>query len=1528
MTGTRTTDGADDAIAIVGLAGVFPGAASAHALWDNVVAGVDAITDVPAGRWDPVFHDPDAKSADRFYVRRGGFVDDVATFDPLAFGIMPVAAESCEPDQLLALGAAQAALLDAGSVHERIDPTKVSVILGRGGYIGDGVARLDQRVRTAQQLVEVLRDLVPDLGEDRIQHVKEQFQDSLGPERPEGSIGLVPNLAASRIANRFDFRGPAWTVDAACASSLIAVDQGVTQLRSGQADLVLAGGVHHCHDVTLWSVFSQLRALSPSGGIRPFSDAADGILVGEGTGILALRRLADAQRDGDRVYAVIRGTGVASDGRASSLMSPQAAGQQLAVEAAWRASGLDPATVGLIEAHGTATPLGDRTELETLHAVFGEASRGHRAGLGSIKSMIGHAMPAAGAAGLIKTALALHHAVLPPTLHVEDPNPAVARTRFRLITEAEPWETDGPRVAGVNAFGFGGINAHVVLGEVDRSSGAVVDPSLLGAAGSPEIGSESTDTEPTLLLAGPDAADLISQLDALTERDLSTGALLDRPTPTGGPARLAIVAPDARRLTLARKVLARGTAFRGRNDVWFDPTGVLREGRLAFLYPGVEPGFAADVTDVAERFGLDASAITVSEGIQEQGHSIVTLGRLLTTALATLGVAPDEMAGHSVGEWTGYAASGMVDASVVDAFLADLQPGAIEVRDVVFIALGAGAEVAEEVVADLPQAYVSHDNCPHQSVVCAPEADTEVILDRARYRHVMAQVMPFRSGFHSPLMAPLVERVMDQFTGMELRVPHTRLWSATSVAPYPDEPEAVRELSARHLVERVRFRELVTRLHAEGVRGFVQMGVGSLTGFLEDTLREHDVVSVPAHTDKRSGIAQLRRVAAALWTAGREVDLAALEPAAHAPEPPSATGSPTPVRLGSALVRGLPALPASLAAPAAPAPAVSVHPPVEAPAAAWGQDYLAAVREADDAVAQVLAAAADPKPITIAPGVRRFVRGQRQAPTGVVAEAAPHSEPAGTDVGPGPVEVQPTSRETIHRLSVADQPWWSDHAFYPQREGWQILEDRFPLVPLTGLIEMMTAEAEALVPGTVTVAVESVRAFRWLAVEPATDAVFRASIDQAATAARTDGVTVVRTSIEGHARATVLLAASYAKSPMPDDRRLSGRFDPPPLDRVYADCHLFHGPEYQGLRSLDHFADDGARGELESQRATGALLDNAGQLFGLWVAARVDKDRLVLPTSVDSFEFFGPHPTPGESVDCVVHCTDLAEQTVRADLELVVDGQVWCRITGWEDRRFQSDDRLFSVLRDPSHTLLAEPQPGGWMLVREGWPDSASREVVTRRFLGVDERPKHWKLNPRAQRSHLLGRIAAKDAVRHLLFEAQVADVFPAELAVHNHDTGAPYVTSPVADVLAGHDVRLSLAHSAGVGVALAAHGRDVGIDVERVASRSESFANTALSERERTLFAEGTAAADRDLELTRWWCAKEAVAKAAGTGLGFKPTQFEVTAIDGDRLLVAGRWVATTVVSGPPLTAAPHAGTAGGHIAEEYVVAWTDDPH
>lgn len=600
-TAPRPTDAA-----IVGMGAVFPGAPDLAAYRRNLLAGTDSIGEVPPDRWDPeVYYDPTSgpASGDRFYCRRGGFVDGLAAFDPTRFGIMPAAVEGAEPDQMLALHATAEAIADAGG-EDRLpaDRSRIGVVLGRGGFMGVATARLDQRVRTAHQLAQTLRELAPELGEHRIAAVRSAFQDALGPERPDASIGLVPSFTAARTANRLDFRGPAYTLDAACASSLLAVDQAVGLLASDRCDAVVAGAVHHCHIATLWSVFTQLRALSPSERIRPFDRRADGTLLSEGTGVVLLKRLADAQRDGDRVYAVIRGTGVAGDGRAASLMSPLVAGQVRALERAWREAGLDPrapGALGLLEAHGTGTPVGDAAELDTLAQVFGPPEPGDRRGIGfgSVKSMLGHTMQASGMAGLIKAALAVHGGA------AADAAPGGAAPGPGQDPDAAG---DGggavgagaaPRRAGVNAFGFGGINAHVVLEEAP----AAARPSLpvrrflpLGSAAAPVGPAARAD----VLLIGADTA---AQLSAR----LASGS----PVSGGdGPCRLAVVGPTPQRLALAAKVVARGRPWRGRGNVWFTPEPL--GGRVAFLFPGLEPEFAPVVDDVAERLALAPPRLT------------------------------------------------------------------------------------------------------------------------------------------------------------------------------------------------------------------------------------------------------------------------------------------------------------------------------------------------------------------------------------------------------------------------------------------------------------------------------------------------------------------------------------------------------------------------------------------------------------------------------------------------------------------------------------------------------------------------------------------------------------------------------------------------------------------------------------------------------------------------------------------------------------------------------------------------------
>ncbi|AZS75368.1 beta-ketoacyl synthase [Streptomyces lydicus] len=1482
--GPRPTDAA-----IVGMGALFPGAEDLAAYWRNLVAGTDCITDVPRGRWDPeIYYDPQGAQgparSDRFYCRRGGFLDDPAAFDPTRFGIMPAAVRGAEPDQLLALRTIADAIADAGG-EERLpaDRSRIGVILGRGGFMGVATARLDQRVRTAHQLAATLRELAPELGESRIAAVREAFQAGLGPEQPEASIGLVPSFTAARTANRLDFRGPAYTLDAACASSLLAVAQAVDLLAAGRCDLMVAGAVHHCHIATLWSVFTQLRALSPTQHIRPFDRRADGTLLSEGTGVVLLKRLADAERDGDRVYAVVRGTGVAGDGRAAGLMSPRPEGQIRALEQAWAGAGLDPAhptALGLLEAHGTGTPVGDGVELDTLARVFGPPGAGiPPVGLGSVKSMLGHTMQAAGIAGLIKAALAVHHRTLPPTLHLDEPHEGLARTRMRPLTEAEPWDAGrAPLRAGVNAFGFGGINAHTILEEAPgrRSPAAPPPHRTASLRTSPHRTSPLRTAEPerTVLLAADTPVQLAEELREMGgHRDAATDT--GAPAPDG-PCRLALPDPTPQRRALAAKILARALPWRGRGEVWFTPSPLFgpyapQEGaRLAFLFPGLEAEPPPPVDDIADQMALPRPAVSGGSGLVERAVDTLAAGRLLARALDELGLAPDLLTGHSLGEWTAMVVAGMYPPQAVDAFLDSLRPGSLAVPDLVYAALGCGAPQAAAALAGLERIAVSHDNCPHQSVICgAPQPLAEAVR-RLAGQGVRAQEMPFRSGFHTPMWAPYLHQTGTAFDALPLRDQRLPVWSATTVAPFPDDPSAIRRLVLRHLLEPIRFQELTRRLYETGVRAFVQLGAGSLPGFVSDTLHGHDHLAVTAADPRRDGPAQLRRLAAALWTEGLSPRWERLAPArgpalrgsvsarGSAPAADGATnraavpeGARAAIRLdlGSPLVR--------LGGGALPHPRPIAAEPV--------QQALDAVLAETRAATRTVAAAVAAAPVRSA-----------------AAAAGPHttSAPHPTATTPSTVTTPPTPRHTTRHLSLATLPYVRDHCVYLQPDDWPEPADRFPVVPMTTLLELAAEAARETQPGYLVTGYSDVRALRWLAVAPPVDL---------AVSATPEGDGRVRVNLGDFASVTVHLAAHHPAPPPPDPADLtSGRPAPVSAQALYRDRWMFHGPAFAGVHEVSTLAADGIRGTLRALPAPGALLDAAGQLLGHWMQLKLSGDRLVFPATLDRVRLYGPPPREGALLAATARIREVRAGSVRGEVELCgADGGVWARLEGWTYRRFGADERVWPMKFTPEVCGIGEPRPGGWCLARRRWSDPASQELVMRRYLGAGERARYERCATRARAAWLLGRIAAKDAVRELLWESGAGPVFPAEIQVGTDHQGRPCPEGPLA-----HGLHLSLAHQDRIAVALAHRSGPVGIDIERVTDDPPALERFALTPAERRLaddlrarHAPGTTG--RAYWLTALWCAKEAAAKAAGSGLDGRPLDWAVTPAPGGALRV-----------------------------------------
>jgi len=469
-------DTASRAIAIVGVGAVLPDAVNAAAFWENVKSGRYSVSEVTPDRWDPaLYYDPDRSAPDKTYSKIGGWVREY-TWDPLKWrlAIPPRVAAAMDETQKWAIACTREVLNDYGYPERPLDLNRTAVVLGNamgGEHHYLTVLRL-AFPEYARELAEspsfaalpekARRDLTRELRQRIAQLLPEVTEDTMP--------GELANCTAGRVANVFNFRGPNYTTDAACASAMAAIKAAVEGLVTNDFDLAISGGVDRNMGASTFIKFCKIGALSAS-GTRPYAEGADGFVMGEGAALFLLKRLADAERDNDKIYAVLRGVGGSSDGNGKGITAPNPAGQKLCIERAWKNAGLSPATVTMIEGHGTSTSVGDVVEAQSMVDVLSEfhLPTGSVA-LGSVKSNFGHLKGAAGAAGLLKSTLALRDKVLPPSLHCDHPNSNIdfAHSPLYVNTELRPWTTtaaDGVRRAGVSAFGFGGTNFHTVLEE-------------------------------------------------------------------------------------------------------------------------------------------------------------------------------------------------------------------------------------------------------------------------------------------------------------------------------------------------------------------------------------------------------------------------------------------------------------------------------------------------------------------------------------------------------------------------------------------------------------------------------------------------------------------------------------------------------------------------------------------------------------------------------------------------------------------------------------------------------------------------------------------------------------------------------------------------------------------------------------------------------------------------------------------------------------------------------------------------------
>ncbi|MEU7154488.1 SDR family NAD(P)-dependent oxidoreductase [Streptomyces sp. NPDC045456] len=899
-------------VAIIGVAGIFPQAADVREFWRNIVAGRDCITDVPESSWSLADHyDPDVLAEDKTYARRGGFLAPTV-FDPAEFAMPPSVVDSIGLVQLLSLQVARDVLDDARCRESGwYDPRRTGVVLGVCGQ-NSTLFPLAARLVAPDVKKAALGCGVPEREAERIAR---RFA-SASPAWTEDSFpGILSNVVTGRIANRFGLGAANCTVDAACASSLAALRMAVDELVEGRADLMITGGCDADNSTSAFVCFSKTPALSLSGNVKPFDRDADGTLLGEGIGMLALKRLADAERDGDRVYAVLRGIGNSSDGQTGSIYAPDADGQATALRRAYTDADVAPGEVGLIEAHGTGTRTGDAVELQALRTVLGPAGSGPRTAIGSVKSQIGHTKAAAGAAGLIKAALALHHKVLPPSINVDSVTDAVDGSSLYVNTRARPWIRDPRQTArrgGVSSFGFGGVNFHVVLEEHSPSDPHArplhrTPQALLWHAPGPDAllavlreGAEPADGGPVpqdharLGVLAEDPADreaLLSEAvarlaDGPAEDSWSLGGRVHyRRTglPSGTKAAVLFAGQGSQYVDMGLAAVLGmppvRRAFDDANALWADEEDTLAE----VVYP--EPGRRDPASDTA-RLRRTAYA--------QPAVGALAMGQY--AFLSALGFAPDAALGHSSGEVTALWAAGSLSDS--DCLLLARRRGqAMQPPPGTDDDAGAMAAVrlsAEEWRERAPahrELTLCNINAPDELVVGGPVRAVEALAaESVRRGGPAVHRLPVATAFHTPLVSHAVDTFAEALAQVGIRPPVIWVPANTPGAAYGADADANRRVLAQQIVRPVDFAGRVRELYADGFRVFVECGPKQvLSRLVLRTVGDGAVEAVPTDTgpgtDSAAALKDAALRLAVLGFAIGDINRHDAPPPAPSPEP-------------------------------------------------------------------------------------------------------------------------------------------------------------------------------------------------------------------------------------------------------------------------------------------------------------------------------------------------------------------------------------------------------------------------------------------------------------------------------------------------------------------------------------------------------------------------------------------------------------------------------------------------------------------
>lgn len=804
-------------IAIVGLGCRFPGGSSPEEFWQLLQSGRDAIAEVPPNRWAlEEFYDPEPGTPGKMSTRYGGFIDGVDRFDPHFFGIAPREAERIDPQQRLVLEVAWEALENAAIPPAALAQSQTGVFIGCGNY--------DYGLLLAQDL---------------------------GQTTPYDGTGVSIGIVANRLSYLLNLRGPSLTLETACSSSLVAVHMACQSLRSGESDTAIVGAVSLMLSPEQTIAYSQARMMASDGRCKTFDASANGYVRGEGCGIVVLKRLADAERDGDRIQAVIRGSAVNQDGLSNGLTAPNGPSQQAVIRQALANADVAPQQVSYVEAHGTGTSLGDPIEMRSLKAVLAPGRQPDQpCWVGSVKTNIGHLEAAAGMAGLIKVILALQHREIPPHLHLQALNPliAIADTPFAIPTARQPWQSHaGPRLAGISSFGFGGTNAHVI---VEEAPTAITRESFTGPpqAWPLHLVTLSAKEDSALKELAGSYAQHLAHHPHLSLADVSLTSHQGR---NHFDHRLSIVAATPEALQQQLRSFANGqggTAIHGHLSRRQPP-------RLGFLFTGqgsqyigmgrqlyeTQPVFreALEACDQLLQSDLQPSLLAVlypengaSNYLRQTAYTqpaIFALEYALFQLWQFWGIRPTVVMGHSVGEY--------VAACVAGVFSWQDGLRLIAARGRLMQALPAGGgmmavlatpeQMETHLAPYADQVAIAAFNGPTSLVLSGAQTALDALAPDLAAAGIKTKALAVSHAFHSPHMTLMVEKFRELAAAIVYHSPQLPIIS-TVTGERVDAEMAQADYWCRHILQPVRFADGMNTLMQQRCHGLLEIGANPL----------------------------------------------------------------------------------------------------------------------------------------------------------------------------------------------------------------------------------------------------------------------------------------------------------------------------------------------------------------------------------------------------------------------------------------------------------------------------------------------------------------------------------------------------------------------------------------------------------------------------------------------------------------------------------------------------------------------------